>query len=454
MECEAGVAGDMLVGALLDLGADEEKLVGALHSLPLAGYEIAISRVKKAGIDACDFNVILDEAHENHDHDMEYLHGEWMGEAHHHHHEGHDHEHGNGHHHEGHDHEHGDGHHHHDHGDGHHHHVHRHLADIYQIIDGGDLTEGANRMAKRIFEIVAESEAKAHAMPIEEVHFHEVGAVDSIVDIVAIAVCMDDLGISELIVPYLCEGQGTVRCAHGILPIPVPAVQNIAESYGIPLKRMDVRGEFVTPTGAAAVAAFRARGEAGLPDAYIIKRSGIGAGKRNYERASLVRIMEIEAQGEDRIDAFSRYESEETADHIWRLETDIDDMTGERLGYCMGLLYEKGAREVHFVPIQMKKNRPGVELVVICDEAHREELEALMFAETTTIGIRRMRMERSVLPREIVERETPLGKAVFKKVRLPGGAERVYPEFEAVASMAREHHLSFYEVLEKLERHF
>ncbi len=434
LECEAGVAGDMLVAALLDLGGDEKKLLDALKSLPVDGYEIKISRVKKAGIDAMDFDVVLDEEHQNHDHDMEYLHG---GEHHHEHHgHGHDHHHGDSHH--GQDHHHGDSHHGHEH-HGHGEHVHRHLSDIYQIFDASSLSKKAKALAKRMFEIVAESEAKAHAMPVEEVHFHEVGAVDSIVDIASIAILLDDLGIDELIVPYLCEGRGTVRCAHGILPIPVPAVANITEAYSIPLRRLDASGEFVTPTGACAVAALRSKEK--LPFEYVVKRTGIGAGKRNYERASILRLMEIETKEDEKT----------SGDMVWRLETDIDDCSGERLGFVMKRLFELGAREAHFTPIQMKKNRPGTELVVVCDEDKRAALEELIFKETTTIGIRRMRMERTVLERKPAWLDTAYGRVEAKSVTLPGGECRVYPEYDSVEDMALKNGISFFEAWQEAE---
>lgn len=496
LECESGVAGDMLVGALLDLGANEEKLRGVLTSLPLDGYEIKISRVKKAGIDACDFDVILDNAHDGHDHDMDYLHGHNRGDvtqdgshdqgehhhehgnleaAHHHDSEAHEmahHNHYNDHgteaYHEqenggiAHRHDHGAETHHHHHSHSHnHHHIHRHLSDINAIIEAGKMTDGAWDLAKKIFHIVAESEAKAHALPIEEVHFHEVGAVDSIVDIVAIAVCVDDLGIRKMIVPYLCEGQGTVRCQHGILPIPVPAVQNITEAHQIPLKRIGIDGEFVTPTGAAAVAALRS--DEALPSVYTVKRTGIGAGKRNYERASLVRLVELEVvkSGSDIVESYGAVQMTEknaleldaNRDFVWKLETDIDDATGERLGYVMDALYRAGAREVHYTPIQMKKNRPGTELVVICDDGHREVLENIIFTETTTIGIRRVKMERTVLPRKSEEWDTVQGPLAVKRVILPDGQERVYPEYESAVEFAERNGLSLNDAWEVVQQY-
>ena len=293
LECYSGISGDMTVAALLDLGADADVLDKALKSLPLTGFETCISRVTKSGIDACDFNVILE--HDNHDHDMEYLYGEghhhqrWFFLNWFHRHHDHDHSHAHGHSHS-HSHSHG---HSHTHGHSHDHdHEHRGLADIVEILNGSALTDRAKKLAVRIFQIIAEAESKAHGLPVEEVHFHEVGAVDSIVDIAAVAVCLDNLDITEVIVPVLYEGTGTVRCQHGVLPIPVPAVVNIANAHGLYLTITSSKGEFVTPTGAAIVAAIRTADT--LPASFRIVKTGLGAGKRNYDRPSFLRAMLIE----------------------------------------------------------------------------------------------------------------------------------------------------------------
>jgi len=269
LECLSGISGDMFVASLLDLGADEQVLRDALASLPVKGFQVEIKRVKKSGLDACDFHVILDEVHENHDHDMEYLHGHREQEVHHHGHESGGHPHG--------------------------HHEHRGLLEINRIIETSALTEPAKQLAKKIFRILAEAEAEAHGVPPEQVHFHEVGAVDSIVDIIAAAVCMDSLNVTEVIVPELYEGRGTVRCQHGVLPIPVPAVANIVRAHQIRLHMTEVQGELVTPTGAAIAAAVRT-GEQ-LPKEFYIEKIGLGAGKREYETAGVVRAMLIRKGG-------------------------------------------------------------------------------------------------------------------------------------------------------------
>lgn len=300
LECNAGISGDMLVAALLDLGADRAKLDEALQSIPAKGFTYNISRVSKAGVDCCDFDVVLDAEHENHDHDMSFLHGEAVAahvHSHEHEHE-HEHEHCHEHHHD-HEHEHEHCHeHHHDHvhtpHEHHHHHEHRGLKEVVEIINGTQMSEQARALALKIFDIIAEAEGKAHAVAKEDVHFHEVGAIDSIVDIVAIAVCFDSLGVDEVIVPELCEGRGTVRCQHGVLPVPVPATANIMQSFGLNVRLLPVQGEFVTPTGAAVAAALMTTDE--LPEQFKICAIGLGAGKRQYERPSILRALLIEPQ--------------------------------------------------------------------------------------------------------------------------------------------------------------
>ena len=420
LECYSGISGDMTVAALLDLGADQAQLEQVLKSLPITGFETRVSRVTKAGIDACDFNVILD--HDNHDHDMEYL----YGEHHHHHklfflnwfHRHHDHEHSHEH-----SHEHG------------HTHEHRGLADIVQILNASALTDRAKKLAIRIFQIIAEAESKAHGLPVEEVHFHEVGAIDSIVDIAAVAFCLDNLDIDQVIVPVLYEGTGTVRCQHGILPIPVPAVANIADAHGLHLHLTSTKGELVTPTGAAIVAAIRTSEV--LPKSFKIVKTGIGAGKRTYERPSLLRAMLIEAgEAPSEVAPLKTQTVVQRDDMIVKLETNIDDCTGEALGRVMEKLLQAGARDVHYFPVFMKKNRPAYQLNVVCMEQERVALQNIIFRETTTIGIRIQRMERAVLPREVRKVNTSVGIVTVKVCQLPDGTERCYPEYDEVAALS------------------
>lgn len=391
LQCETGISGDMIVGALLDLGADKEVLLKCLSGLPEEGIEIRIGRKIRAGIDCCDFDVVLDAEHDNHDHDMDYLYGHVKED--HHHHE-------------------------------HHRHEHRRLKDVEEIIDGLEMTAGARSVAKKTFRVLGEAEAKAHGTTLEEVHFHEVGALDSIADIVAASVCFDNLGISEVIIPKICEGRGTVRTQHGILPIPVPAVSFIAQKHGLTLADTDHTGELVTPTGAAFAAAVMTAKT--LPAEFEVKKCGYGSGKREYEIPSILRAMIIEADTKD----------DHSEEVIYKLETNVDDSSGEVLGYVMERLLEAGARDAYFSPIFMKKNRPAYLLSVIVTKDLVSAMEDIIFKETTTIGIRRVRMERTVLERREETRRTSYGE-VAVKVCTHNGEEYVYPEYESAKKLAK-----------------
>lgn len=412
----------MFVAALLDLGVDEEKILKILESIPIEGFQVDISRVKKAGLEVCDFNVVLEQPYENHDHDMEYLFGGQEQSCN-----------------EGHLHQHEPVHsdnrrHHHNHS-----HVHRGLQEILDIIEQTAMSRRAKQTAVKIFTILGEAEAKAHGTTLEQVHFHEVGAVDSIVDIIAASACLDNLGVDEVIIPVLYEGCGSIRCQHGILPVPVPAVANIVQTHNLRLHLTDIKGELVTPTGAAIAAAIRTCDS--LPDSFTVQKIGIGAGKRAYEKPSLLRVMLI--QDEKREQA--------GRDSIYKLESNLDDCTGENLGYVMNSLMEAGARDVNYIPVFMKKNRPGYQLNVICDESDILKLEQIIFKETTTIGIRRVRMERSILKRDIRELETSIGRAKVKICSLDDGV-RIYPEYDSVINLCRECGKSYWEVFRLVER--
>lgn len=418
LECNSGISGDMTVAALLDLGADEQVLRQAISSLPMEGVEIQITRVIKSGLDACDFNVILSEEYENHDHDMEYLHGSG--------HHNHDDEerHGHGHSHEA-EYRHESGHRHH----------HRGMKEIREMIEASTLSPGIKKTALAIFTILGTAEAAAHGTTLEQVHFHEVGAVDSIVDIVAAAVCLDNLEIEKVIIPELWEGRGTIRCQHGVLPIPVPAVVNIVAASGLKLHMSGIQGELITPTGAAIAAAVRTSEE--LPEVFSISRVGLGAGKRRYDGSGILRAMLIEADDENK----------GKKDQIYKLESNIDDCTGEALGYAIDCLFKAGARDVTYTPIYMKKNRPAYQLNVICEEKDVSKLETIIFTETTTIGIRKMKMERTILMRESRIISTSLGEASAKVCTLPGGhGERFYPEYDSVVRLCEMNRVPFQDV--------
>ena len=299
--------------------------------------------------------------------------------------------------------------------------------DIEQILKEADLKPRVLELAMRMFQSVAEAEGKAHGCPPEKVHFHEVGAVDSIVDIVGTAACLEELGVEKILVSDLWEGSGHVHCQHGILPVPVPAVLEIAAAHGLTLRQTEQQGEMVTPTGAAIAALSEGR----QPERFTVKRVGLGAGKREFPKANILRAMLIE---------------EEPADDLWLLESNIDDCTGEVMGYAMDCLLEAGARDVFFTPIYMKKNRPAYKLSVLCDEEQIREMDEILFRETTTIGVRRCRVKRDILKRRLAEAETPWGKARVKICVLPDGAEVFYPEYESVKELARKTGKSYQEI--------
>ncbi|MCC8044400.1 MAG: LarC family nickel insertion protein [Clostridiales bacterium] len=565
LECNSGISGDMAVAALLDLGADRQVLLDALKSLPLSGYSIEIKDVYKSGIRACDFHVILDAEHENHDHDMEYLHGsghvheaharehnaegasaELLPESIHaetacqHTNETHSHTHSHveetcthSHMDDGHMHSHTHSHteeacaHSHAGNDHAHSHHARNLQDIVEIIRAGDLSTTAADLAIRIFEIVAKAEAKVHGKSINEVHFHEVGAVDSIVDIVAAAVCLDNLHPDQVVVSALTEGCGQIRCQHGLIPIPVPAVTAIAEQEDLVLHLTDIQGELVTPTGAAIAAAVRTKEK--LPEQFRIRRVGLGAGKRAYATAGVLRAMLVEPSGEKLPSAPAKQGSssmqtytfrlknlhcqqgipapaeanspkhtatsaepdslnhtatsaepdslkcivasaepdattdsaaqaitdtnkcpDNSADAILVLETNIDDCTGEAVAFTMQQLLEAGALDVFSIPIYMKKNRPAWLLKTICEPKDREVLEAIIFQNTTTIGIRRQTMQRTKLPRKIVTVETDWGVADIKCCDY-GQTMRYFPENDSVSRLAVENGIGFPEMYRLLQ---
>lgn len=405
LECNSGISGDMTAAALLDLGADREGLLEMLDGMPLHGFHVEIGRTEKCGISACDFEVVLDEEP----------------------------------------------------------HTHRHLADVYEIIEQTDTADSVKALARRMFEIVAEAEAKAHDVPVEKVHFHEVGAVDSIVDIMSAAYLIESLHIDRAVVSELHEGRGQVRCQHGILPVPVPAVVNIVQSCGLPMRLTDTEGEMITPTGAAIAAVLQEYGQKNGRESRGEERSsceesrrrntpfgkqgciggrllgiGTGAGKKDFPHANILRAMLFE-------------ENEAGKERLWMLETNVDDCTGEALGYVSEKLLEAGARDVTFSPIFMKKNRPAYLLAVLCGEAERERLEDLIFLHTTTIGIRRYEVERRTLPRESLTAETSYGAVRMKRIERPDGV-RCVPEYENVREICDRTGAGFAEVYEAIKR--
>lgn len=421
IECYSGISGDMTVASLLDLGADEKILMNALNSLNVDGFRIEIGRTKKCGIDACDFNVILDCDEYSHE-TSEHIHFNEDDNHHHEHLHSHEYEHSHNHeYHEKNDHK----------------HEHRNIINIYKTIDDSGLTMRAKDISKKIFDVVAVAESKAHGIDVDKVHFHEVGAIDSIIDIVATAVCIDSLNIDDVYISNIYEGSGHVKCQHGIMPVPVPAVINIVSEHSLHIRITDIKGELVTPTGAAIAAALKTKDK--LPDEYIIKKIGVGAGKKDFKNANILRTYLIETSS-----------SNNSKDEVWVLETNIDDTTGENLAYTMEKLFENGAFDVFFTPIYMKKNRPAQLLSVICEEKLVNEMESIIFKNTNTIGIRKYNTKRTVLSREIRNIETKYG---FVKVKFCtyDGHEYCYPEYEDIRTICNKTGLSYKEVYDNIK---
>lgn len=385
LDGKTGISGNMLVAALLDLGASRKKLDQAIASLHIEGLHYHLEHKNSYSVAGLSFQVFV------HDHDADRTESRESSYSEHVHH----HEHGH---------------------DSGHAHVHRHPTEIFALIDSANITEKARSTAHKIFDIIADAEAKTHGVPKESVHFHEVGAIDSIVDVLAISVLADDLQISDCIVTGLSEGSGEVRTQHGMLPVPVPAVLNIAAAHGIALSHENVHGEMVTPTGIAAAAALRT--SEFLPERYKVLSVGIGLGQRDFGKANFLRAMLIE-------DAATHKDS------VWILESNIDDSTPEELGIAMDLLFGAGALDVSFIPCQMKKNRPGTLVKIVASEEKIANLERILFENTTTIGIRKYPVERSTMWREQISVFTSFGEISVKKCSWQDLA-RYYPECESV----------------------
>jgi len=430
----------MTVAALLGLGASREKLDAAIAGLNLEGVHVHVENSKSYSIAGLSFAVHV------HDHDADHVHSHEEGYVEHHHH--------------------------HEHGEHCHgastgstgsptlsatllHHEHRHLSEVYEILDraanAGAVTPRALETAKKIFRIIAEAEAKAHGVPVEEVHFHEVGAIDSIVDILAVAVLADDLGIENCIVTGLNEGSGFVETQHGMLPIPVPAVAHIAEAAGIALHITETKGEMVTPTGAGIVAALRTQET--LPAGYKILKSGIGLGKRDFGRANFLRAQIIEDCANDKGgDATSTTTGCTPADcNVFQIEANIDDSTPEELGYAIDKIFEAGARDVHFIPCYMKKNRMGTLLCALADSDHLAAVEKAIFLHTSTVGVRRFPVERTCMARNTFEVETEFGKVRVKKSVL-GDIEKNKPEFDDLQACADKAGVPIREIQKAVEK--
>ncbi len=402
IECNMGAAGDMLMAALLELVPDKEAFIAKMNSLGLPGVELSAGKVEKCGIVGTHVTVRVG-GEEEFDYDEDHGH------------------------HRHHDHEHGEGHEHHHHEQEHeHHHSHRSQADILAIIDGLDVSDKVKADAAAVYKLIAEAESAVHGREVSEIHFHEVGTMDALADVVGVCLLMEQIGADRIAASAVHVGSGTVRCAHGVLPVPAPATAYILK--GVPIYGGRVWGELCTPTGAALLKHFAS--SFGEMPAMKVEAIGGGMGSRDFEQANVVRAF----LGEE----------DSSRDEIIKLECNIDDMTGEDLGFAIETLLESGARDVFTQAIGMKKNRPGVLLSVICSPQDADRMAALMLKHTTTIGVRRQDMRRYVLTRSQETVQTELGTVRIKNSE-GYGVKRSKAEFADLAKIAKENGLSIEE---------
>ena len=402
----SGISGDMFIGAMLDLGVDFNRLEIDLARLRLDGYHVHQSRRQKANIDGVKFDVHLTD------------HGH-----------GHDHHHPHGH---GHDHVHG-----------------RTFAQIRQLIQGSDLNEWVKEKSIAVFQRVAVAEGKIHGLPPEQVHFHEVGAVDSIVDIVGGCICLDLLGRPAVRSARPLEGTGTIQCAHGTFPIPAPATLEILRSRQVALAQCEEPNELITPTGAALLAEFAE--EFGPLPSMSVEKVGYGLGTRdNKTRPNVLRAVlgERVAAGVAAAGGTRDWES----DVIAVLETNLDDINAEILGHFMEKALGAGALDVFHTAIQMKKNRPGTLLTVLCAEADAEKFCEMLLRETSAFGVRRTSAERRKLQREFLTVKIAGGEVVVKIGRLNGVVVQVAPEYESCRGLAEKSGMLLKDVYEAARR--
>jgi uncharacterized protein (TIGR00299 family) protein len=388
LDCASGISGDMTLGALVDAGAELAAIQSGIDSLGLPSCRLVGTEVKKKGFRATQIIV---------EHEPE--------------------------------------------------HKHRHLHHITAIIDGSVLTERQKELAKRIFQKLAEAEAKVHGSTIERVHFHEVGAVDSIADIVGSAIGFDLLGIERVVCSPIPTGHGYVEIAHGRCSIPAPATGELL--LGVPLAPLDVKGELTTPTGAAIVAALAE--QFGPLPAMTVDRIGYGAGQKDFAHPNILRILVGEIAGGEATSAAGRAPSHDHApqtESIVVLETNLDNATGEAIGHAVEKLWAVGALDVALVPIQMKKGRPGVLVSVQARPDAADRLEEILFLETPTLGVRRATLQRTVLGRRVQTVETPFGPVAGKVAYLPDGSQRFTPEYDAARTVAEQHKVSLSQVIE------
>lgn len=442
LECNMGAAGDMLMAALLELHPDREGFIEGLNNLGIPGVEVTLNKATKCGITGSQVSVKVggkeevshdviggDHHHHDHDghhHDQDHHHDQHDHDDHHHNHK-HD-----AHHHHDYDHHHDQEHDHHDH-HGHHAHEHHHrgLKEIKDIIQGLPVSERVKEDALAIYRLIAEAEGKAHDKPMDEVHFHEVGTMDAITDILGVTMLIEELNPDRILASPIHVGSGHVRCAHGILPVPAPATAHILQ--GVPIYGGRIQGELCTPTGAAILKHFVS--SFGEMPIMTISKIGYGMGKKDFEAANCVRAY--------------IGETEESSRDVVELRCNLDDMTPEAIGFALEMLMDRGALDVYSTPVATKKSRPGILFTCICYKDQVDEMKDLIFKHTTTLGIREILCRRYTLHREISTLQTKYGP-VSIKTAVGNGFTKSKPEYEDIAKIAREQDLSLDEVIRNL----
>ncbi len=389
-----GAAGDMLAAALYELLPEGNDFPLRFAAAGIPGVEAAFEPAVKCGVTGTHFTVSVNgEVEDGHLHD----HGH--------------HEHDHDHHHE-HDHEH---HHGHEHGDGHHHHS--SMAEITALIDSLNVSEKVKGDVKAVYGIIADAESRVHGKSVAEIHFHEVGAMDAVADVTAVCMLMEAIGAEQIYASPVHVGSGSVKCAHGVLPVPAPATELILR--GVPICSGEIESELCTPTGAALLKYF-AQDFRAMPPMRIVK-TGYGMGTKDFPRANCLRAFlgETEAAGKT----------------VLEYKCQVDDMTGEQIAYACEKLMAAGALDVYTSPVYMKKGRPGVLLTCLCREADKDKIISLIFRHTSTIGVREYRPERYVMDRSVEARETPAGTVRVKRSEGFGAVREKY-EFEDLARIA------------------
>ena len=454
-DCATGISGNMAIGALLEICDGEQYLRDELAKLGVPGYQLNVIKRDSHGIDGTYVEVLeantgipVDAIHDgNKNVGSSATLGLHHGHTHSHHHEldSSPEHHSHGHYHD-HEHDHSLDNHCHNHQDDNdnnhnHNHVHRTYADIKQIIEGSGITEAAKELSRSMFQKVAAAEAAVHGKPIDEVHFHEVGAIDSIVDIVSVAILMDYINPDRVISSVVSDGYGTIKCAHGVLSVPVPATSMMYKNEKIRFKQIEVPTELVTPTGAAIISTFAE--SYGLMPEMNLNKIGIGVGSRNIGGPNTLRVF----LGED-----VTADGETQNDDIIVINSNIDDSSGEDLGYVLEKLMDAGALDVSYSPIFMKKNRPAYRLEVICRAETREKLSEIIFDETTTIGVRYYLVQREELARIRTLVDTELGQIEAKQVSTTSGHTYTYPEYESMKAIASELGISIKSVRAAFEK--